>query len=151
MLYNISLCSHRKAQLDLTVMHNLAYGFHIVATDPTSDPGREYHEALRRNAQSSLERLAGLPNPNGAAALQGIWQLCEYLDAVDACCIAMDKILYRDAVERLGAFMRGHTSPRTLHELAEKSWAAQTVWHLVQAQQERREQIENGPGLRLVA
>lgn len=116
------------------------YTFQLVASTGTREPGAQYFEQLAATAQAVVRTREQSGSSFGATALADMWRLCEYLDAVDGQCLAIDKALYRQARYHLVEFMQQHESERNRECLAQKSWAAHTVRQLL-AQQTQRERL----------
>lgn len=98
----------------------------IVDAQPPMEPPVAYFESLAGIAMNALRR----PVPDAADA----WALCEYLDAVDAGNLKMERNPYWRAVSALSEFLSLHQGSAAVRRLSAKSWAAHVLADLLHNQ-----------------
>ncbi len=98
----------------------MLYTFNIVPSlNVSTQPAASYFVQMTHDAQQALA--------SSKVGMEEAWSLCEYLDAVDAGDLAMDKGVYSRCVGVLTGFLAERSTLREVRALGERSWAAHTL------------------------
>lgn len=95
----------------------------LVDSSAPQEPSRDYFQAVEQAARRALRTPVLRPDQ--------VWSICEYLDAVDSRCLAMDRPLYRNGVDELAHFLDTYRDSDTVQLLAARSWAAAGLLELL--------------------
>lgn len=96
----------------------MLYNFQVMPSLSTNEPAVGYFDELVSKARSAISQRV---------TLVSAWQICEYLDSVDAGDIKMERELYSQCVNHLSHFLMSHGNSKNVQSLVSKSWAASTL------------------------
>ena len=97
--------------------------FTIAPSLNQAEPGAQYFAMLTAQARTAVK---------GPIQSTLAWNLCEYLDSVDAGDQVMDKALYGRCVAMLGVYLMTNKSKPEVSALKNKSWAANTLMDVLE-------------------